>query len=87
MDYYENSGEGVEHYAHILQRRRQQRSWDYGKHYGPHDLDHSHWILPGRETDRDVARNLGIDFIVVPRIHNKQDCDRSRPQLPDACAG
>jgi hypothetical protein len=73
VDYYENSGEGVEFYARILREKRQQRSWDYGKHYGPHDLDHSHWLLPGREAIKNVARNLGIDFIVVPRIPNKQD--------------
>lgn len=73
VDYYENSGEGVEHYAGYLERRRQERGFLYGKHYGPHDLDHSHWILPGRETIQEVARKLGIDFIVVPRIANKPD--------------
>jgi phage terminase large subunit len=30
-------------------------------------------VLPGRETVRDTARNLGIDFLVVPRIANKAD--------------
>jgi hypothetical protein len=73
IDYYENSGEGTEHYANYLRDRARERGWQYGKHFGPHDLDNSHWILPGRETIRDVARNLGIDFIVVPRIANKMD--------------
>jgi len=73
VDYYENSGEGVEFYARILKEKQAERGWQYGKHYGPHDLDNSHWILPGRETVRDTARNLGIEFIVVSRIANKQD--------------
>lgn len=73
VDYYENSGEGVEFYARILRDKQQQHGWRYGTHYGPHDLDNSHWVLPGRETVRDTARNLGIDFVVVPRIANKQD--------------
>ena len=73
IDYYENNGEGVAFYARILREKQEQRGWQYGKHYGPHDLDHSHWLLPGSDRIQDVARNLGINFIVVPRIHNKAD--------------
>lgn len=71
--YLEDSGEGVAHYATELKRLAAQHSWLYGRHYGPHDLDNSHWVLPGREKIKDVARTLGIDFIVVPRIANKMD--------------
>lgn len=73
VDYYENSGEGVEFYARILREKAASRGWKYGKHYGPHDLDNSHWILPGAKATVDVARDLGIDFIVVPRIDNKMN--------------
>ena len=73
IDYYENSGEGVEHYARVLREKASQRGWSYGKHYGPHDLDNSHWILPGQKAIKDVAAELGLPFIVVPRIANKQD--------------
>ena len=73
IDYYENAGEDVGFYARMLNTKRNERGWQYGKHLGPHDLDNSHWILPGRETVKDTARNLGIDFQVVPRITNKQD--------------
>lgn len=73
VDYYENSGEGVEHYARILRERQAERGWQYGVHYGPHDLDNSHWILPGAKAIVDVARDLGITFRVVPRIANKPD--------------
>src|SRR4029077_17420274 len=60
-------------YARILREKAAERGWTYDKHYGPHDLDNSHWLLPGSERVQDVARSLGIHFIVVPRIHNKQD--------------
>jgi hypothetical protein len=73
IDYYENSGEGVEFYARIIKEKQLERGWQYGTHYGPHDLDNSHWVLPGRETVREAARQLGIDFVVVPRIANKAD--------------
>jgi hypothetical protein len=73
VDYYENSGEGVEFYARILREKAAERGWSYGKHYGPHDLDNSHWILPGAKATVDVARDLGIAFQVVPRIDNKMN--------------
>jgi hypothetical protein len=73
VHYYENSGEGVEFYARKIKEIAEQRGFVYGRHYGPHDLDNSHWILPGSDAIVDVARRVGIDFIVVPRIPNKQD--------------
>lgn len=73
VDYYENNGEGVEFYARILREKAAERGWKYGKHYGPHDLDNSHWILPGAKATVDVARELGIEFTVVSRIDNKMN--------------
>jgi hypothetical protein len=73
VDFYENSGEGVEHYARYLNDLKNKRRWTYGRHYGPHDLDNSHWLLPGAKATVDVARGLGINFIVVPRIANKSN--------------
>jgi hypothetical protein len=73
VHYYENSGEGVEFYARYVRTIATERKWTYGRHYGPHDVDNSHWILPGAKVIKDVARELGIDFIVVPRVTNKQD--------------
>src|SRR5262245_21498037 len=63
---------GVEHYARILPDKAA-KGWTYGKHYGPHHLDNSHKLLPGSERVQEVARNLGLHFMVVPRIRNKQD--------------
>lgn len=73
IDYYENAGEDVAFYASILKQKQDARGWQYGQHFGPHDLDQTHWILPGREKVVDVAANLGLRFIVVSRIANKQD--------------
>lgn len=73
VHYYENSGEGVEFYARQLREIAQKRGFMYGRHYGPHDADNSHWVLPGAKVIKDVARELGIPFIVVPVVANKQD--------------
>lgn len=71
IGYYENSGEGVDHYARKLKELASDRGYTYGKHYGPHDLDNSQWVLPGAAAAVDVARQLGILFVVVPRIPAK----------------
>jgi hypothetical protein len=69
--YYENSGEGVDHYARKLREFASERGYTYGTHYGPHDLDNSQWVLPGAQSAVEVARNLGVPFRVVPRIPSK----------------
>lgn len=85
IDYYENSGEGVEHYARVLREKREDRGFEYGKHLGPHDLDNSHWILPGAEATVDVARRMGINFEVVPRIQNKMNAIEAARNFLSMC--
>jgi len=85
VDYYENAGEDVAFYARLLKEKQDQRGWTYGQHYGPHDLDQTHWVLPGRDKVLDVARNLGLNFIVVKRIANKQDAIEAGRNFLSVC--
>lgn len=62
IDYYENHGEGFPHYAGVLK----DKPYKYGNYYGPHDID-SHSFSSGLST-REVARDLGIDFITLPTL-------------------
>lgn len=67
IDYYENSGEGIEHYAKVLH----EKPYDYEKHYGPHDL-------AVRELGTGVSRfeaaaSLGLHFQIVKRPEHKED--------------
>ncbi len=61
IDYYESSGEGLPHYAKVLQ----DRGYVYGMHFAPHDIQVRE--LATGMSRLDVARNLGISFHVVPR--------------------
>lgn len=77
IDYYENYGEGLQHYATILKQKSQAekdggRSFNYGIHYGPHDLDNREWSAESKPRV-DIAAELGIKFEVVPRIKHKED--------------
>lgn len=68
IDYYENTGYGLEHYAKHLK----EKPYVYGNHYMPHDADVRE-MTSGEiaKSRREVAENLGIKpIIVVQRAQN-----------------
>ncbi len=62
IDYYENHGEGLPHYATILK----DKSYIYADHFAPHDID-SHAFSSGLSA-REVGTSLGIKFITLPTL-------------------
>ena len=61
IDYYEAIGEGLPHYANLLRSK----PYNYGKHWAPHDIEVREF---GSGRSRiEVARQLGIKFLMVPR--------------------
>lgn len=62
IDYYENQGEGLPHYATILK----DKPYIYADHYAPHDID-SHQFSSGLSA-REVGSSLGIKFITLPTL-------------------
>lgn len=62
IDYYENSGEGIEFYIKILQDRK----YIYGKHYGPHDIEVKE--IGTGVSRKATAKRLGVDFQVAPKL-------------------
>lgn len=67
IDYYENSGEGLEHYAEVVNAK----PYRYAMHYGPHDLAVRE--LGTGEARIDIAERYGLRFEIVPRISNHQE--------------
>jgi phage terminase large subunit len=72
IDYYENSGEGFPHYARVLQ----DLPYVYATHNAPHDIQVRE-LGTGRSRI-EVARNLGIEFSVVPDIGRQDGIDAAR---------
>jgi len=61
IDYYEAQGEGLPHYAGVLQQKR----YVYGEHWAPHD------IIVKESTGKtriETAASLGIAFQIVPNV-------------------
>jgi len=86
IDYYENSGEGLEHYAKVLR----DKDYNYGEHYGPHDIDNRDFSNKGL-TRKQIAMN-GFDldnngkiyrlrFNVVPKLSVDDGINHSRKML------
>ena len=81
IDYYENSGEGIAHYARILQEKQQQLMYVYGNHYGPHDLKARVFTNDGKPQIA-VARDHGINFQLVPRLGLQDGIEATRNLIP-----
>jgi hypothetical protein len=73
IDYYQNNGEEIPHYVGVLNEKKDKLKYHYGVHYGPHDLDRHDFIMPSGKKKVDIARDLGINYQIVPRVLNKMD--------------
>ncbi len=62
IDYYENHGEGLPHYAQIIKNK----PYIYENHYAPHDIE-AHAFSSGLSA-REVGSSLGIKFITLPTL-------------------
>jgi phage terminase large subunit len=72
IDYYENSGEGLPHYAGVMQRR----GYLYGRHVAPHDIRVRE--LGSGKSRLETAQALGIRFEVAPDIGLIDGIDATR---------
>ncbi len=62
IDYYEASGEGLTHYAAVLQHK----GYVYGRHTAPHDIEVREFTS-GRSRI-EAAQSLGIRFDIAPKL-------------------
>lgn len=76
VDYYEASGEGLQHYISILAAR----GYVYGRHYAPHDIEVRE--LGTGKSRREVAASLGINFQMTPKVALEDGINIARMTLP-----
>lgn len=76
IDYYENSGRPLAHYKKVLD----ERDYDYGTHYAPHDIQVRE-LTSGR-TRLDTAREMGLRFTVTPKHELEDGIENARNVLP-----
>lgn len=72
IDHYENNGEGLPHYAKVLQ----ERGYVYASHNAPHDIKVRE--MGSGKSRLEVAASLGIRFQIVPDIDRADGIDAAR---------
>jgi len=80
IDYYERSGEGLAHYASVLEDKRAEHHWIYQAHYAPHDIEARE--LNTGLSRKDYAFQLGIRFSTLPKISIDAGIEAARAVLP-----
>ncbi len=81
IDMYRNQGEGLNHYAKIVQQKAEEGGWTYGEHCAPHDIKVRE-LGSGAQTRLDIARELGINFVVVPNLPIAEGIELARGLFP-----
>ena len=76
IDYHEESGFGLNHYAKIIK----EKPYIYDTHNAPHDIVVREFTSGRARID--VARELGINFQIVPNIPRQDGINASRAILP-----
>ncbi len=81
IDYYERSDEDIGHFATMLEDKRQEHGYRYGKHWAPHDIKQRQQFAQLR-TRLDIAKDVGIDFEVVPNYPILEGIELGRGMFP-----
>ena len=72
IDYYEMSGEGLSHYALVLQTK----GYVYSHHVAPHDIEARE--LGSGKSRKEQAQALGLHFTVAPKLPINHGIDVTR---------
>jgi hypothetical protein len=76
VDYYEASGEGLQHYAAVLDRK----GYKYGRHLAPPDIEVRE--LGSGRSRKEIAAGLGVKFETVKAMKLEDGINAARMILP-----
>jgi hypothetical protein len=76
IDYYENSGVGLDHYAEVLR----QKDYHWGDHLAPHDIEVRE--LGSGKSRLETAFSLGIRFKVIRKMKIADGINAARMLIP-----
>lgn len=69
IDYYENTGKFADHYARILDEKKRDEGYNYGKFIMPHDSNKREMV--SGTTFSKAFKDLGYDVIALKREQNR----------------
>ena len=71
INYYENSGEALAHYAGVLRKYHEDLNYVYGNHYMPHDIEVTDISVD--KSRKQTLENLGLRSIIT--VKREKDLD------------
>ena len=84
IDYYENSGEGLGHYAKLLKGQVEGKAhmgaYTYGVHYAPHDIEVREFTSGKARIE--AAREMGIKFSTCRKHEVEDGIEATRSLIP-----
>jgi len=83
IDYYEMSGEGLQHYANVLADKKKANGWKYGYHTAPHDINVRE--LSTGKSRLQSAREMGLYFRAAKRPSKKEDAIEAARRILPKC--
>lgn len=66
LDCYTASGAGVDHFAEVIAKRRDEHGWIDGIDFVPHDAKVREWGAPGARSRVETMRSLGLSPELCP---------------------
>jgi hypothetical protein len=80
IGYDEFEGESLKWAINKMRERQAKNDWTWGEHYAPHDIEVRE--LGTGVTRKETARELGIDYNVVPKLGVMDGIDALRMRFP-----
>lgn len=74
IDYLSGNKKGLPDWIREIKRK----SYNYGKHFAPHDIQVSDYSLTGNQSRLEVARDMGVEFEIVPNISVQDGIEAGR---------
>jgi hypothetical protein len=81
VNMYRNQGEGLQHYVKWLREQEELHNYVYGDHWAPHDIQVRE-LGTGAQTRMQIAKDLGINFKIVPNIPIQEGIELARGTFP-----
>lgn len=74
IDYLSGNRKGLPDWI----REIKAKGYNYGKHFAPHDIQVSDYSLTGNQSRWEVAKDLGIEFEIVPNLSIQEGIEAGR---------
>lgn len=74
IDYLSGNGKGLPDWIKLVK----EKPYNFGKHFAPHDIEVSDYSLTGQQSRWEVAKGLGIEFQIVPRLSIQDGIDAGK---------